>query len=166
MRSSIAIGVLVRHVLHDDNVVSALTTDQKGVIAETAVVRDATRRGIGVARPIGPERYDLIFDLRPELVRVQCKWASLRGDVIAVRVVSARRTANGIAKRAYSADEIDAFAAYCPELDTCFFLPIARFAQTRAIQLRTGPCRNGQQVAVNWASDYAFDATLLNHLGP
>lgn len=143
-----------------------LTTDQKGVIAETSVVREAIRRGIGVSRPIGPERYDLVFDLRPGLVRVQCKWASLRGDVIAVRVVSARRTAGGLAKRAYSAEEIDAFAAYCPELDACFFLPIARFAQTRAIQLRTGPCRNGQSVAVNWASEFAFDATLPNHAGP
>ncbi|MGL6279613.1 MAG: group I intron-associated PD-(D/E)XK endonuclease, partial [Gaiella sp.] len=44
-----------------------LSTDQRGVIAETAVVREAIRRGIGVSRPIGPERYDLIFDLRPGL---------------------------------------------------------------------------------------------------
>ncbi|MGL6278368.1 MAG: group I intron-associated PD-(D/E)XK endonuclease, partial [Gaiella sp.] len=114
----------------------------------------------------GPERYDLIFDLRPGLVRVQCKWASLRGDVIAVRVVSSRRTADGIAKRSYAADEIDAFAAYCPELDACFFLPISRFDQTRAIQLRIGPCRNGQMSAVNWASEFAFDATLPSHAGP
>ena len=28
-----------------------------------------------VSRPLGDERYDLIFDLRPELLRIQCKWA-------------------------------------------------------------------------------------------
>jgi hypothetical protein len=29
-------------------------------------------------------RYDLIFDLRPRLLRVQCKWAPLKGDVIVI----------------------------------------------------------------------------------
>jgi hypothetical protein len=129
-------------------------------------VQAAIRLGIGVARPIGPERYDLIFDLRPGVARVQCKWAALRGDVVAVRVVSARRTAGGFAKRQYTADEIDAFAAYCPELDECYYLPIEQFRQTRAIQLRTAPCRNGQSVGVNWASDFAFGATLATHTGP
>ena len=56
-------------------------------------------------------RYDLIFDLGDELVRVQCKWASRTGDVIAVPCYSCRRTAGGLLKRTYSADEVDAFAA-------------------------------------------------------
>jgi hypothetical protein len=51
-----------------------MTTDQKGAIAETAIALAAIKLGIGVFRPIGDERYDLIFDLRPKLCRVQCKW--------------------------------------------------------------------------------------------
>jgi hypothetical protein len=39
-----------------------LTTDQKGAIAETAIVHTAIKLGIGVAKPIADERYDLIFD--------------------------------------------------------------------------------------------------------
>ena len=51
-----------------------LTTDQKGAVAETAVVHAATKLGIGVYKPVSDgERYDLIFDLGAELVRVQCK---------------------------------------------------------------------------------------------
>ena len=91
-----------------------LTTDQKGSIAETAIVAAATKLGIGVFKPLTDgERYDLIFDLRPRLVRVQCKWAGRRGDVVVVRCVSARRAADGLRHRPYTADEIDAFAAYC-----------------------------------------------------
>jgi PD-(D/E)XK endonuclease len=50
-----------------------LTSDQKGAIAEAAIARAAIELGIGVARPLADQRYDLIFDLRPRLLRVQCK---------------------------------------------------------------------------------------------
>jgi PD-(D/E)XK endonuclease len=91
-----------------------LTTDQKGAIAETAIALAAVELGVGVSRPIGDERYDLIFDLRPELVRVQCKWATRYGDVMIVRCNSSRRNADGLLRTFYKADEIDAIAAYYP----------------------------------------------------
>jgi len=50
-----------------------LTTNQKGAVAETAIAHEAIKLGIGVYRPLCDERYDLIFDLGPTLVRVQCK---------------------------------------------------------------------------------------------
>ena len=49
-----------------------LTTDQKGVLAEQAVTFEALKYGLGVFQPLGDERYDLILDLRPRLLRVQC----------------------------------------------------------------------------------------------
>ena len=56
----------------------AFSTDQKGAIAESAIVHAAIKLGIGVFRPLSDgERYDLILDLGSKLVRVQCKWASL-----------------------------------------------------------------------------------------
>ena len=60
-----------------------LTTDQKGAIAESAIVHAAIKLGVGVFKPLlDGERYDLIFDLRPRLIRVQCKWAMRNGEVI------------------------------------------------------------------------------------
>ena len=67
------------------SVLSVLTTSQKGAIAEAAVAKAAIELGIGVYRPYGDERADFIFDLRPQLVRVQCKWAGVRGGASAVR---------------------------------------------------------------------------------
>jgi hypothetical protein len=58
-----------------------LTTDQKGIVAEMKIAAVALAAGVGVAQPMGPERHDLIFDLGPILVRVQCKWALRVGDV-------------------------------------------------------------------------------------
>ena len=144
-----------------------LSTDQKGAIAESAITFQAFRCGVGVLRPLGEgERYDLVFDLRPRLIRVQCKWAPLEGDVISVRCQSTRRTAAGIASRRYSPEEIDAFAAYCPELDACFFLPLDQFGNVRAIHLRVNPCQNNQLIGVNWMENFRFEATLPNRLGP
>jgi hypothetical protein len=53
-----------------------LTTNQNGVVAETAVIHAAVKLGIGVWIPVlGHERYDLILDVASRLVRVQCKTA-------------------------------------------------------------------------------------------
>jgi hypothetical protein len=89
-----------------------LTTDQKGVIAELAIARKAAELRIGVWGSYTVERYDLLFDLRPELIRVQCKWARRYGDVVVVRCYSNRRNRDGLLRRLYSADDVDAFAAY------------------------------------------------------
>jgi PD-(D/E)XK nuclease superfamily protein len=53
-----------------------LTSDQKGAIAEAETAAAAIKFGIDVLKPLSDgTRYDLVFDLRPELVRVQCKSA-------------------------------------------------------------------------------------------
>ncbi len=137
-----------------------LTTDQKGNIAEQAIALTATRLGIGVFRPVGEgSRYDLILDLSTRLLRVQCKWCRLVDGVMVVRCQSSRRTAEGLRARAYTADEIDAFAAYCPDTDGCYLIPMEYAGPRRQIQLRLDPPRNAQRGAIVWARDFDF-ATL------
>src|SRR5436189_1205019 len=100
-----------------------LTTGQKGAVAELAIAKAAAELGIGVWGPYTVERYDLIFDLRPRLLRVQCKWAGRQGDVISVSCYRARRNRDGLLRQFYSADDIDAYAAYCADLGKCYLLP-------------------------------------------
>jgi PD-(D/E)XK endonuclease len=138
-----------------------LTTDQKGAIAETAIAWEATKLGIEVYRPIAEGgRFDMIFLLGDDLARVQCKWASRHGDVLVVRCYSCRRAREGHRKRRYTADEIDAVAAYSPDLDRCFYVPIEVVADRHDLRLRIGPTRNNQRHLVTWANDYEFAATL------
>jgi PD-(D/E)XK endonuclease len=106
------------------------------------------------------ERYDLIFDVRPRLLRVQCKWGMHDGDVVVVRCCRNRRTRDGLIQRLYTSDEIDAFAVYCGELDECYFLPVDLVAGQKTIRLRLGPTKNNQSEGIRWARQYEFAATL------
>jgi PD-(D/E)XK nuclease superfamily protein len=144
-----------------------LTTDQKGAIAEAEIAAAAIKLGVGVYRPLHEGgRYDLILEVGPSLLRVQCKWAPRQGDVVVVRCRSCRRTREGLRHRAYTAAEVDVIAAYCPELDSGFFVPAECFDGHVHFALRLVPSRNNQQIGINWAEDFDFEARLTSLLGP
>ena len=144
-----------------------LTTDQKGAIAELAIARAAAELGVGVFKPLTDgERYDLIFDFRPQLMRVQCKWAPLDGRTVILRCYSNRRAREGLRRRSYTASEADAIAAYCPDLARCFFVPASRFEGHLQLLLRLEPSRNNQRVGINWADEFDLGARLKALLGP
>ena len=126
-----------------------LSTDQKGTIAEYGIAWQAMRLGIDVYKPLSDgTRCDLIFDLGGRLTRVQCKWAARHGEVLRVACYRNRRTRNGLLRRAYTADEVDAFAAYCLELDTCYFIPYAHFPNQPYIHLRPGRRRTSESESI------------------
>ena len=138
-----------------------MTTNQKGAIAESAIVHAALKLGIGVYKPVHEGlRCDLIFEVGDKLLRVQCKWAVRRGAIIVVRCYSCRRARGGMIRRSYTDSEIDGFAAYCAELGACYFIPIKRFPRRSELWLRLAPARNNQRARTNWADDFTFDATL------
>ncbi len=144
-----------------------LTTDQKGAAAELAIAHVAGELGVGVFKPLTDgERYDLIFDLHPRLLRVQCKWAALAGDVLIVRCRRCRRTRDGLLQRQYTSEEIDAIAAYSGELRRCFFFPFDSLEGRSTLQLRVAPSRNNQRFGINWADDFDLVARLTALLGP
>jgi hypothetical protein len=144
-----------------------LTTDQKGAAAELAIAHAAAELGVGVFKPLTDgERYDLLFELRPQLVRVQCKSAVLSGSVLKVPCYSARRSGVGFVKRCYTAAEIDAIAAYSVDLRRCYYVPIDEIPGRSYLQLRLEPCRNNQRLGVNWADDFDFAARIAALLGP
>ena len=134
-----------------------LSSDQKGAVAESAIVHAAVKLGIGVSKPLTDgERYDLIFDLGSRLVRVQCKWANQRGEVILVRCYSSRRGRERLMRRPYTSDEVDAIAAYCADLDRCYFLPSSIIDSRAEVSLRLGSTRNGQRLRIRWADEFEF----------
>jgi hypothetical protein len=144
-----------------------VTTDQKGAIAEAAIVQEAVKLGVGVYKPVHEGlRCDLIFEVGNDLLRVQCKWAVRRGDIVVVRCYSCRRGRAGMIRRSYTCEEIDGFAAYCDELRACYFVPIDRFPRRSELWLRLGPTRNNQRAGINWAEDFDLAATLGRRLGP
>jgi PD-(D/E)XK endonuclease len=144
-----------------------MTPDQKGSVAEAEIAAAAVRLGVGVLKPLNDGlRYDLIFDLRPKLLRVQCKWAACRGDVIIVNARTCRRSADGYIRGNYSADEVDAIGAYCLDVDRSYLIPISYVADRPSMRIRLAPTRNNQSRGINWAKDFEFAATLRRLVGP
>jgi hypothetical protein len=137
-----------------------LSTDEKGAIAEAAIAYHALRLGVAVSRPLGDQPYDLIFETAIALVRVQCKWACRYGDVIVVRRYRNRRTADWLLRQVYSRERVDAFAVYCDELDTCYYLPFDAVPPRGYLHLRLARTRNNQKARISWAKDFEFAATL------
>ncbi len=122
----------------------------------------AVKLGFDVYLPITEGgRYDLIIHAGPRLLRVQCKWAGLNGDVIVLRSYSARRSVGGkLINRHYTRDEVDMFAAYSPDLDQCFLLPPELWERRRQVHLRISRTLNNQARGINWAKDFELAATL------
>ena len=136
-----------------------LTSTQKGGLAELKIAAAAADLEIGVYRPmIEGNRCDLVFEIGDRLLRIQCKWAQLKGDVVSVPLRTSRLTPAGYVRTLYSAREVDGFAAYCHDLDGCYFLPISDFEGLSHAHLRLSPARNNQQVGVRMAADYPLGA--------
>jgi hypothetical protein len=143
-----------------------LTTNEKGMLAEAAVIFECAKLGVPVLRPLGDQRYDLALDLGRQILRVQCKWAVQHDDVIVIRTRTCRRTRDGLIHRPYEPGEIDAIAAYCAQTQRCYFLPTEYSVSRGAVQLRLEPTKNNQTLGINWARDFDFAATMERLLGP
>lgn len=142
-----------------------LTPSQKGAAAEAAITAMVIELGFTVLRPLCEgQRYDLVIDLRPKLLRVQCKLARLTGGVLSVKLNTNRFTPAGYVSTSYTAEEIDAVAAFTPVLKRGFLLPAAEVAGRRAVHLRLAPTKNNQADGIRWAEDYEL-GTVLPRIG-
>ncbi len=133
----------------------------KGNVAELKIQAELAGLGVPVLAPITEhERYDLVIGLGGRFLRVQCKYAPVYRGVICIRTESSRRSAQGFVRRPYTPGEVDAIAAYCPDTDRCYLLPMAIVGTSRQITLRISPVRNGQKACLNWAADYELSGAI------
>ena len=140
-----------------------LSSNQKGGIAETAILAAATKLGVPVLRPVVEHaRYDLAFEIGDEILRVQCKWGALDRDgaIIKVSLRSSWCTPTGYEHRQYQPDEIDLVAVYCGDLDRCYLLPHELVVGRSGIWLRLRPPKNAQKASVNLASQFEFQGAV------
>ncbi len=135
-------------------------------MAEAAITSMVIQLGLTVLRPMSEgRRYDLAIDLEPDLLRVQCKLARSLPGVLSVHLQTCRHTPRGYVRTSYSAAEVDAIAAYSPELHRGFLIPIREVSGRRAIHLRLEPTKNNQAKGIKWARDYEL-ASGIERLRP
>jgi hypothetical protein len=136
-----------------------MTPGRRGAIAETAVALAALRAGFDVYRPIAEGgRFDLVLSRGQEVLRVQCKSGRLSDGTVIARVESVRRSSGGVLRRPYTAQEVDAVAIHCHDLDEAYLLPIAILAGRSEVRLRLTPPKNNQAKRVRWAAQYRLGA--------
>ena len=141
--------------------------NQKGAIAEAAVASSATRLGIPVLKPLFEDRrYDLVFETERGLLRVQCKWARRRRNVIDLKARTFRLVSGGgWAQSTYTADEIDAVAVYCPDVDRCYVVPVQDLPPSGCLSLRLTPAKNNQLKGLHSAAEYELSLGAIAQLG-
>jgi prevent-host-death family protein len=137
------------------------TGNHKGAVAEAKIAAAAIELGVPVLKPVSEHgRYDLVFDLGEELLRVQCKWANRKGEVVSAHVAGSYLSPKGYVRSTYAADEVDAIAIYCGELDECYLLPIGLVAGQYVVHLRLAPARNGQRAGLHFADEYRLSGAV------
>ena len=144
-----------------------LTPNQKGAIAEAAVAARATQLRVPVLKPVFEDlRYDLVFAVERAFIRVQCKWARRRGNVIDVKAHSFRlRTGGSWERTTYTADEVDAIAVYCADLERCYLIPIEDLTLSGSMYLRLAPAKNNQLKRLHSAAEYELTRGAIAQLG-
>lgn len=141
-----------------------LSSSRKGAIAEAEITAAAIHLDLIVLWPVCEGgRYDLAIDTGTRLLRLQCKWASRRGDVLNARCVTSRHTPAGYVRSTYCASEVDAIAVYSPDTGECYLIPIWEVEGHSTVSLRLSPTRNNQASRVRWARDYQFGASLARN---
>ena len=143
-----------------------MSTKLKGDIAEQAVILQGLKRGWGVLKPVGDRLpYDLVFDIKGTLVKVQVKSAWFdeeRGNY----VVDNRRTKTNrrvMVREVYTPSDFDFAVAYLDEQDLFYVFPVEVFisyaseihlveADKRQRKPRSAEYRDAWHLILQWAA--------------
>ena len=143
-----------------------MNTKLKGDIAEQAAIFQALKRGWGVAVPVGDRLpYDLVFDIKGLLVKVQVKCAWL-DESSQNYVVDNRRTKTNrrsMVRDVYKPSDFDFAIVYILDLDLFYVLPINVFlsygseihmveAEKRQRKPRSAKYRDAWELILQWAA--------------
>ena len=107
-----------------------MSTKLRGDVAEQAAILHALKRGWGVLKPIGDRlSYDLVFDVKGILVRIQvkCAWFD---EPLGNYVVDNRRTKTNrrvMLREVYTSSDFDFALAYLPDRDLFYVFPVDVF---------------------------------------
>lgn len=131
----------------------ALTTNQKGNIAETKVIFEASKLGYLVSKPIVDCPYDIVLDdtQSKRLLRVQVKHVSPKNGVLSINFYREQRDKS---HAAYNAGNIDMLALYDAVTEEVYFVPVSEIDGKTSITLRLTETKNGQTAGVKFAKDY------------
>lgn len=135
-----------------------MNSTQIGNISEGMVTAALLRVGHSVLLPVGSQRdYDLVFDDGKRLARVQCKTGRIRGGAVQFKTCTVVKVWGTGKVTSRSHTEVDFFGIYCPQNGKVYLVPREDVDSTQGT-LRLVRPRNGQKLAIRWASTYEIAA--------
>ena len=155
-----------------------MDTKLKGDIAEQAAVLHALKRGWGVLRPVGDRLpYDLVFDVKGTLIKVQIKYAWF-DEPSGNYVVDNRRTKTNrrlMVREAYKSSDFEFALVYVEKLDLFYVLPVNVFisygseihiveADKRQRKPRSAQYRDAWELISQTIRCEEIPETLVNHV--
>ena len=133
-------------------------TKQKGDIAEAYVTFLLKKNGFTVLIPWGEDnRYDLVSEKNGVFKRIQVKYVSTRNGGLEVAI----RSVNNYNIIHYSSKDIDIIAAYSPEQNKVYLIPLNSVKNRSQVKLRLTPTINKQNKYVTMATKYENNFDLL-----
>ena len=133
-----------------------MNTKQKGDIAVSRIISRLLELEYSVSIPFGDcQKYDLIFDDKGDLKRVQVKTGLYLNGVIKFKVCSISRRSKGkdIYQR-YPAS-IDYFGVFCPQLNKTYLIPFSTISHLKTdATIRVDIPKNNQKENVLYAKEF------------
>lgn len=137
-----------------------MDSKQKGNITELQVLTYATSLGYQVSIPFGDrERYDQIWDIDGDLIKVQVKTSRAIDDECSAIKFSCRSSTRKNGKtyhNRYNKDEIDYFSTFWD--DKCYLVPVEECSTDKVLRFK--PPKNNQSNNVSFAKDYEVEEVL------
>jgi len=137
-------------------------TKQVGEASEARILSELKSLGYTVLTPFGDNaKYDLVYDKDGEFIRVQVKTGKIHDSgVVKFRLRTAgHNNTDGTYRKSYTEDDIEQFAVYCPQNDSCYLIDFEDTPEA-TMSLRIEPSDNGQTKGVNMAEDYLLTERL------
>ena len=128
----------------------------KGDLAELKVIEWCLQKGYTPLTPFGGAnncRYDIAYDDRQSIKRVQVKCRSLYDDKLQIEITKQQNGRPGLVLT-YTADEFDKFFIYCPDTDKLYDIPFELFEGHKCLTFRNTPPKNNQKTGVKMLKDY------------
>jgi hypothetical protein len=125
-----------------------------GELSEAIILAHLMRKGWAVSVPFGNnERYDMLIDTRPGILRAQCKTARYIHGCIEF-ASSSKNGFTGV--RSPYAGQVDVFLIYSSYTEQVYMFPV-ELAGPTFVRLRVEqPKEHGGGSPVKWAEDYVI----------
>ena len=100
-------------------------TKEKGDLGNIKIMADLSSQGFKILTPLSehlPFDFVVYHQEKNSLLKIQSKYASIRGGVLSVNLCTSYVKKSGNVTNRYEQGSFDVLAVYCPDIDVCIYI--------------------------------------------